>query len=65
MDSNDSLTPLSTRGQLWLVTGGAEKLQLLAYSGPELRLAPRLWKSDSGAMTVVDERAHPYPRPGV
>ena len=28
-------------------------LQLLAYSGPELRLAPRLWKSDSGAMTVV------------
>ena len=24
MDSNDSLTPLSTRGQLWLVAGGAE-----------------------------------------
>ena len=40
-------------------------LHLLAYAGPELRLAPRLWMGDSEAMTVVDGRALLYPRPGV
>ena len=37
-------------GQLLVVKSTV--LQPLAYSGPELRLAPRLWLSDSEAMTV-------------
>ena len=66
-DSNDSLTPLSNGGQLWLVTSGEE--YCVATSGL-LRTrakahAQTLKKNDSGAMTVVDGRVLLYPRPGV